>query len=332
MNVYTEVFPLISKISQSKFYSYDNVNHTQDETKNWLNKKGKSRLSKKQGLEVWMYNMYWNKALNVVNGNVVVRATKDITYLLEKEFVFQYDTLYVRPFGVKNGSINISRFKGNPTNRQDKIPEATLTKNYTISSEDITANRFKVKIKANSLDDLGQLQLMIFNQRKYTNILFSLDFKIKQNIVKRTFALSLISKPFKNVGKYYDPIAKQKGKFAYQRVITPEIKSSISNAYPVIKNVTPSKFSVGDTLSISGENLAPFKDRLYCPCTVTERNIEFRRHCLVPKKNVILSTYEELKFVVPKEFDFNKDKLTKLFPATGTIKVKYEQSEQVIMK
>lgn len=331
LKMYNDVFPLLKKLSMSNFYAYNNVNCTLDETKDWLKEQGKLGFAKKQGLETWMFNFYWNNTLDAVNGNIVVRSTKDYTFLQEKEFVFEYDTTYVQAFGIRNGSIDVSRFKGNPSERKDKLPKASLTKNYEIISKDLSANRFMVKIKAKNVDNLTQLYPRVSSGSMYAKILFNLNFKIKENIVQDTFELSQIAEPFNNTGKYYDPIAEESNEFAFQRVLTPNVKTSLTNANPVIEKVFPENFSIGDTISILGKNLTNFKDKVHCPCSVVDKEIEFRRHCLVPTDDIIFSSYSKLQFVVPRDFDFNKDGLTKLFPSSGTIKVKYEQSLKSII-
>ena len=328
--IYTKVFPLISEISQSKFYNYKNINATSEETLKWLAENGKKILPKNNGLEIWMYNFSWNKQLNRVNGNIIARSTKDFAYLLEKDFVFEYDTMYVRSFGVKNKLISVSRFKGNPSGRNDFLPTATLTDNYELVCEDLGPNSFKVTIKAKGKDNLAQLYPMGFNNTFFSNVLLNLNFEIKDIIVKGSFELKLKAEPFERVGKYYEPLIQKKKKFAFQKIETPIIKADIKKSYPIIENVFPKDFTVADTITILGENLDAFVEDVYCPCSTKDRGIEFRRHCLVPQENIIFSSYKKLKFIVPESFEFNKDELKMLFPDSGTIKVRYEPSETPI--
>lgn len=328
--IYSKIFPLISKISQSEFHNYNNVNLTGEKTLKWLAENGKERLSKKNGLEIWMLNFSWNKQLNMVNGNVMARSTTDLAYLLEKEFVFEYDTMYVGPFGVKNKSITLSRFRGNPSGRNDKFPAAGLTENYDLVCEDLEANSFKVRVKSKGIENLMQLYPIGFNKTLYSDILFSLNFKIKEHIVKENFELVLKEKPFKKVGKYYEPLTKKKKKFAFQKIVNPIVQVNIQKAYPKIETVFPKNFTIGDTITILGENLDTFVEDVYCPCSTIDKGIEFRRHCLVPQENIIFTSYQKIKFIVPKSFDYNKDELKILFPDSGTIRVRYERSSMPI--
>lgn len=254
----------------------------------------------------------------------------DFTYPTELTFNIKYDSTITGTKIVEQGLVLLSPIKMENSDADSK-PERTLSDNYHFELSDIEPDVFCIKITSKRIGQLCQLPVKDGSKRyEYKPVVaIAIDVEDPSEMFRLDLHNTVESK-----GKYYNPLTKEIKAYDYTVSGGREFTIMKSRTHK-IDSILYKSFSVGDTITVLGKHLLRFKNELYHPCSKRIGNIEIRRHCKISLDDIIEYTENKIRYVVRKAYTYNPafdDPVDNFEPTSGTVKVRYLQSEYVEQK
>jgi hypothetical protein len=271
-----------------------------------------------------------------ISGNVHIHSTKDLNVFLKTVLEIQYDTTLIVPFAVRNKVFHTQHQFNQDTLLEDcQLHHLLTNQNYQLEAVDINANTIQLTIEAMdtsaTLREIGPANLNNHNRYNDTDWFFNFSFAIRPLAVLAKDQAYSIQLSSADTSWYQDKFTQQP--VAYERIIIHRNQAQIDllKQVPVITRVSPLNYNIGDTITITGINLATYQQEIFCPCEIVDQEILFKRHCPLPEKYIIDASFDKIRFIVPENFDFKEPfapGFDDMLPSSGTLKIKYAQSRE----